>query len=113
MQKLVYNKIGDGVIEIPLHNGFIVHAISLYNKEESIYKTSLYLRKNDIYILALMGNFYELEFEANFKTINTSILKEVSTLLSNHSFDYYFDYYNLMLKCFEEDDFTPNNKGDK
>lgn len=106
-QRLVYNKIGDGVIEIPLCNGFVIHSVSLYNKETSKYKTSFYLRKQDIHILALMGKFYEIEIDANFKTINPTLLKEISNLFFKHEFDYYFDYYNLMLKCFEEDDFKP------
>lgn len=113
MQKLTYTKIGDGVIEIPLPNGFIIHALSLYDKEAAIYKTSFYLRKQDIHILALMGNYYEIEFEANYKTINSAILKEVSSLFYKHEFTYYFNYYDLMLKCFEEDEFDPNGKGEQ
>lgn len=111
MQKLTYNRIGEGVIEIDLHNGFIVHAISLYDKENTKYKTSLYLRNEDIHILALMGKFYEMEFEDTFKTINSSILKDVSCRFYKHEFDYYFDYYNLMLRCFEENDFKQGKKG--
>lgn len=43
-----YEIIGDTSIIIDLHNGYSILAMSRWNKEERLYNTTLYIKKNDI-----------------------------------------------------------------
>ena len=101
MQKLKYEKYRNSneIITIDLHNGYTVIAIS--TGENSSYITTLFLKENTIDTWKLIENAENLEFHANNKTINSAILKQVSTFLEEGFFDYYIQRYEYEMKCFD------------
>ena len=101
MKKLTYKKITDSIIEIDLQNGYTVIAVIIQNKEENIYKASLYLRDNETSLYDLMGDFEHLKFDTTYRTIHSVILKEIASLLEAGKFNRYFDRYEYMLQCFD------------
>ena len=86
MQKLKYEKFNNSneVITIDLHNGYTVIAITGFNAENRVYTTTLFLKDN-----------------TNQNTINSAILKQVSTFLEEGFFDYYIQRYEYEMKCFD------------
>ena len=104
MQRLKYEKFNSSndVITIDLHNGYTVIAITGFDTENRIYTTTtLFLKKNTIDTWKLIENAENLEFHANQNTINSAILKQVSTFLEEGFFDYYIHRYEYELKCFD------------
>ena len=89
MQKLKYEKYRNSneIITIDLHNGYTVIAIS--TGENGSYITTLFLKENTIDTWKLIENAENLEFHANQNTINSAILKKVSSFLEEGCFDYY------------------------
>ena len=98
-KRLKYERINNSndVISIDLHNGYTVMAISGHIEEE--YTTTLFLKDNEI------DTWREIEdgitFVANYKTINSAILKHVSTLMDNGKMDKYIETLKFELKCTE------------
>lgn len=96
-KRLKYERINNSndVIKINLHNGYTVIAISGHVEEE--YTTTLFLKDNEI------DTWREVEdgvtFVANFKTINSAILKHVSTLMDNGTMDKYIESYVFEEEC--------------
>lgn len=118
MQKLTYERVGDSVLKIDLKNGFEVIASYLFNKERSKYTATLSIKRKNVNLLDLMDNendsFVELEFEDTYKTICSSILRQVSTLLFKGRLQYYMDRYDYMLDCFDKGNefFSSESHGD-
>ena len=104
MQRLKYEKFNNlnDVITIDLHNGYTVIAITGFNAENRIYTTTLLLKENTIDTWKLIENAENLEFHANHNTINSAILKQVSTFLQEGFFDYYIQRYEYEMKCFDK-----------
>ena len=102
-QKLKYEKYNnsDSVITIDLHNGYSVIAITGLTHEKQIYTTTLFLKENTVDDWKMIEKAEYLEFETNYKTINSAILKKVSDLLEEGFFDYYIQRYEYELKCFD------------
>lgn len=98
-QRLKYERINNSndVIAIDLHNGYTVMAISGHVEEE--YTTTLFLKDNEI------DTWREIEdgitFVANYKTINSAILKHVSTLIDDGKMDKYIETLKFELECTE------------
>lgn len=98
-KRLKYEKVNNSndVITIDLHNGYTVMAISGHVEEE--YTTTLSLKDNEI------DTWREIEdsitFVANYKTINSAILKHVSTLMDSGKMDEYIEILNFELECTE------------
>ena len=98
-QRLKYERINNSndVITIDLHNGYTVMAISGHVEEE--YTTTLFLKDNEI------DTWREIEdgitFVANYKTINSAILKHVSTLMNDGKMDKYIETLKFELECTE------------
>lgn len=96
-KRLKYERINNSndVISIDLHNGYTVMAISGHVEEE--YTTTLFLKDNEI------DTWREIEdgitFVANYKTINSAILKHVSTLMNNGKMDKYIKSYAFEEEC--------------
>lgn len=102
MDKLTYVKVNDNVITIDLHNGYTVMAISKWEPKIKGYITSLYLKDNTIDTLQLILGAENIEFHANYKTINSAILKQVSTYLEEGFFDYYINTYEFEQQCIHD-----------
>ena len=101
MQRLKYEKYRNSneIITIDLHNGYTVIAIS--TGENGSYITTLFLKENTIDIWKLIENAENLEFHANQNTIDSAILKKVSSFLEEGFFDYYIQRYEYEMKCFD------------
>lgn len=104
MTKLTYKKIGDGVIQIDLLNGYSIIAIELFNYETKKYEVAFCIKGNTVGMIDSIEELEKIEFDATYKTINSAILKYVATLLSNGFLDYYIKRYKYMLKCFDKGD---------
>ena len=104
MQRLKYEKFNNSndVITIDLHNGYTVIAVTGFNAENRVYTTTLFLKENTIDTWKLIENAENLEFHANHNTINSAILKQVSTFLQEGFFDYYIQRYEYEMKCFDK-----------
>ena len=104
MQRLKYEKFNNlnDVIMIDLHNGYTVIAITGFNTQNRVYATTLFLKDNTIDTWKLVENAENLEFHANHNTINSAILKQVSTFLQEGFFDYYIQRYEYEMKCFDK-----------
>lgn len=103
MEKLTYSKINnsDNVISIDLHNGFTIIAISGFKPEKKIYVVTLYIKDNAIDIWSLVENAANIEINANYKTVNSIILKKVSTYLNSGFFNEYIKRYNFDMYCID------------
>ena len=103
MQRLKYEKINNSndVITIDLYNGYTVIAVTGFDVENRAYTTTLFLKENTIDTWKLVENAENLEFHANQNTINSAILKKVSTFLEEGLFDYYIQRYEYEMKCFD------------
>ena len=103
MQKLKYEKINNSneVITIDLHNGYSVIAITGFDAENKVYITTLFIKDNTIDTWKLIEKADKLVFHANNNTINSAILKQVSTFLDEGFFDYYIQRYKYEMNCFD------------
>ena len=103
MQKLKYEKINNSneVITIDLHNGYSVIAITGFDAENKVYITTLFIKDNTIDTWKLIEKADKLVFHANNNTINSAILKQVSTFLDEGFFDYYIQRYEYEMNCFD------------
>ena len=103
MQRLKYEKFNNSndVITIDLHNGYSVIAVTGFNAENRVYNTTLFLKDNTIDTWKLIENAENLEFHANQNTINSAILKQISTFLEEGFFDYYIQRYEYESNCFD------------
>ena len=101
MQRLKYEKYRNSneIITIDLHNGYTVIAIS--TGENGSYITTLFLKDNTIDTWNLIEKAENLEFHANQNTIDSAILKKVSSFLEEGFFDYYIQRYEYEMKCFD------------
>ena len=63
--------------------------------------TTLFLKENTIDTWKLVENVENLEFHAIQNTINSAILKKVSSFLEEGFFDYYIQRYEYEMKCFD------------
>lgn len=101
--KLNYKRINesDHIISIDLHNGYSIVALSGFNAATEHYMTTLLLKENSVDTWKLIEGARELEFKANYKTINSAVLKKVYELYKEGFFDYYIERYEYELKCFD------------
>ena len=103
MQRLKYEKFNNSndVIMIDLHNGYTVIAVTGFDIENRVYTTTLFLKENTVDTWKIIENAENLEFHANQNTINSAILKQVSTFLEEGFFDYYIQRYEYEMKYFD------------
>lgn len=101
MQRLKYEKFrnSNDIIVIDLHNGYSVIALSTYDNELKVYITTLFLKDNTIDRWELIEKADRIEFRANKNTINSAVLKQVSTFLEEGFFDYYINRYKDYESC--------------
>ena len=98
-KRLKYERINNSndVISINLHNGYCIIAMSGYNNETQCYTTTLFLKDEEFTTLRMIEE--DIEFAANYKTINSAILKYVSELLENGTMDNYIESYSFEEEC--------------
>lgn len=89
------------IITIDLHNGYTVIAIKIWNKEKHSYTVQLMFKENTVDKWDLIEKAESLEFNVNYKTINSVILKQVSTFLEEGFFDYYIQRAEYEFRCFD------------
>lgn len=89
------------IITIDLHNSYTVIAIKSWNPDEQKYTVQLMLKENTVDKWDLIEKAENIELNANYQTINSAILKQVSNLLEEGFFDYYIQRYTYELKCFD------------
>ncbi len=104
MEKLIYQKYKglENIITIDLHNGYTIIAISVWNKANHNYNAELYLKDNLINNWLLIDNADNLIFNANYKTINSALLKQVAIFLKEGFFNHYIKRYEYEQQCFEK-----------
>ena len=102
MEKLRWKKVNDNTITIDLLNGYTVTAMSRWEPKIQGYITTLYLKDNTIETLQLIPEAENLEFHANYKTINSAILKQVGTYLDNGFFEHYINTYKFEQQCIHD-----------
>ena len=112
MKRLTYKKYNgsNDVLLIELPNKYTVIAISGWNIEEQKYKTDLFLKYKDVDSWKLIIN-NTFEFDANYKTICSAVLKKVSELYEENFFDYYIDLYEYELRCADKGNEFFESKG--
>lgn len=91
-----YEIIADTTITIDLHNGYSILAMSRWNKEERLYNTTLYIKKNEI------DRYDFIDLTLRVETDNKkSLCMEVLKYIENTDFTYYINRTKYELKCFE------------
>ena len=103
MQRLTYKKYKgfEDIITIDLHNNYTVIAIKNFNREKNNYSVELRIKQNSIEKWDLIEDAENLEFNTNYKYINSTILKQVSKLLANGFFDKYVNRFEYEISCFD------------
>ena len=99
MERLRWNKVNDNTITIDLHNGYTIMAMSRWEPTKHYYITTLYLKDNTIDTLHMILDAEKLEFHATYKTINSAILKQVSTYLEEGFFNSCIADYEFEQRC--------------
>ena len=102
MNNLRYEKISDSVISINLQNGYTVVAIEIFDHKSRTYNVDLYLKENSIDIWDKIDGIEPATFNVNYKTIHSTVLKYIATLLSEGLIKKYIDRYEYMMKCFDK-----------
>ena len=77
----------------------LIFSISIINFLQI--KNTLFLKENTIDTWKLIENAENLEFHANNNTINSAILKQISTFLEEGFFDSYIQRYEYEMNCFD------------
>lgn len=103
-KKLTYTKTADSLIEIQINDYYIVVVAPIWNKENSNYIANFYLKDKKTNILDFMEDFEGTVFDADYKTIYSSVLKYVAELLHDGKLKKYISRYKYMLKCFDKGD---------
>lgn len=91
-----YEIIADTAITVDMNNGYSILAMSRWNKEERLYNTTLYIKKNDIDRFDLIDIALSVETD-NKKELCMKVLKYVE----NTDFTYYVNRTKYELDCFE------------
>lgn len=117
MQRLTYKEYRGckDILAIDLHNGYIILAIKIWNKEKQNYTVELRIKEKTTEKWDLIEEAESLIFETNYKFINSAILKQVAEFAENGFFDNYIELYEYELKCFDRGNelFETERLGDK
>ena len=92
-----YNGCKD-IITIDLHNNYTIVAIKSWNPENFSVKFHLKEKTTDMWQLIQDATTV---FNTDYKSINSAILKHVSTLFTYGFYDYFIERYEYDLKCFD------------
>ncbi len=95
---LRYEPIGQSVISVDLHNGYIVMGIAKWYKEQELYRLSLYIREKTTYMWDLMDEFDEVKLlDSNKRTINRDMANFITEQCHNKKIEYYVKRYEEFL----------------
>ena len=92
-----YNGCKD-IITIDLHNDYTVIAIKSWNPEN--FRVEFHLKEKTTDMWQLIQDATTV-FHADNRTINSAILKHVSTRFADGFYDYFIERYEYDLKCFD------------
>ena len=92
-----YNGCKD-IIAIDLHNDYTIIAIKSWNSEN--FSVEFHLKEKTTDMWQLIQDATTV-FHADNRTINSTILKHVSTLFADGFYDYFIERYEYDLKCFD------------
>lgn len=103
MEKLIYTEYKGcrDIITIDLHNGYTIIAIKIWNRDKENYTVEFRIKDNTVEKWDLIEKAESIEINANYKTINSAILKQVALYFEEGFFDYYIRRYQHDLKCFD------------
>lgn len=99
---LRYKILGNSVISIDLKNGYSVIAISIWDRGENNYKTTLYLKDNGYDTLELIQEKEGFVVEADMKTLKFELTNIVENLFKDGFFERHIKNYKYMMKCFDK-----------
>ena len=93
-----YDIIADTAITVGMNNGYSILAISRWNKEKSLYNTTLFIKDNSIDRFDLIDTPTTVEFNvANKRDLCLEIMKYIE----NTDFTRYINRTKYELDCFE------------
>lgn len=92
-----YNGCKD-IITIDLHNNYTVIAIKSWNPEN--FSVEFHLKEKTTDMWQLIQDATTV-FNADNRTINSAILKHVTTRFADGFYDYFIERYEYDLKCFD------------
>lgn len=101
--KLTYTeyKGSKDIIIIDLHNNYSIIAIKMWNKDKQNYTVELRIKQNTVEKWDLIEDFENLEFDTDYRFINSAILKQVSLLFINGLLDSYIKRFEYELDCLD------------
>ena len=99
---LRYEFIGSNVISINLKNGYSVIAVTKWDRNESTYRMSLYLKDDTYDILDLIEEKENNKINTDKKTLFSDVSKIVTGYYLEGFFDNYIKRYEYMMKCFDK-----------
>lgn len=103
MEKLFYEKAGDVVIDIDLHNGYLIRCMANYNHETRRYDANFYIKESTIDKYHLIDDLYNqnVSFDGNYKTIKKDMLQYVTVLHSQKYFEKEIKNLEFENRCFD------------
>ena len=99
---LRYKNLGNSVISVNLNNGYSVVAISIWDRGDNVYRTTLYLKGDTYDTLELIEGKEGMVVKADMKTIKGELTKIITNLLKYGFFKHYIERYVYMMKCFDK-----------
>jgi hypothetical protein len=96
-----YYKGCENILKMDIGNGYSVIAFKVWNRDEHRYFVEMYLKEDTISDLKLIEEAENLEFRANYKTIDSAILATTAKFIKEDFFDYYIGRYEYELRCSE------------
>ncbi|WP_099467769.1 hypothetical protein [Konateibacter massiliensis] len=98
---LRYKIIAANTIEVDLMNDYSIVAMIEFKRETEKYNATMYLKRNDVSMLDLIGKQANVEFASERNQIKLEVTRYITTLLTDGFFKYYIDRYEYMMKCFD------------
>ena len=99
---LRYKTLGNSVISVNLNNGYSIVAISIWDRVENVYRTTLYLKGDTYDTLDLIEEKEGIVVKADMKTVKSELTKIITNLLTDGFFKHYIERYDYMMKCFDK-----------
>ena len=94
MKRLTYTKVINSAIEIDLFNGFSTIAVVLTSSDKTTQVVSFYLKNNNTSVIIPIDEESEVNFVIEQNKLYPEILKYVSKLLNNETFEKHIEKYN-------------------
>lgn len=93
-----YEIIADTAITVDMNNGYSILAMSKWNKEKSLYDTTLFIKNNSVDGFNLIDEPCVIEFNVSDKKV---LCMEVTRYIENTDFTRYINRTKYELDCFE------------